>query len=311
MSIRLQLRAVDRSSQPAEQLRRFVERLAFQANRAAKASTPDAVHDLRVSIRRLEQALIAFKVYLPGKPVKRIRKELKSVLSAAGALRDCHVAAKILLKTKQPGAAALHRAVQVRRNDAEKTLLLRLKRLSLRTRASRWCDDLQLSSPPAAFRSEMLPALAISTLPRLTQRFFHKGADAAAHRSGERLHDFRILAKKFRYTLELFVPVYGPIAEAWIGEIRSVQSLLGAINDYRTVLSTAHEIGCDAQLQESLKRAERRRIRQFRELWNERFSRYMAARWIRALRTAAEDQVARKPIGRSTATVSKAAAAHA
>ena len=308
----VQTSGLDTLPLPGEQISRLIDRLAFQANRTAKSPTSDPVHDLRVAIRRLEQGLVTFKVHLPRKQVKRIRKQLKAVLSSAGALRDYDVAARILSKTGQPGAADLHREVKVRRKDAEKSLLVKLKRLSLRTRASKWRDDLKLNAPQADFHAGMLETMARSTMPRLAQNLFAAGEAAAAHGSVEKLHDFRILVKKFRYALELFVPIYGPVAEEWMREIRSVQSILGTINDYHTVLSIAGDVGGSTKLQAALKKSERRKIRQFREIWNDRFSRGTAASWIRTLRGGGENRrVVRKPTTRSTAVGQELAAARA
>jgi hypothetical protein len=152
--------------------------------------------------------------------------------------------------------------------------------------------------------------MARSTLPQHCQRFFQAGETAVSHSSGKKLHSFRIQAKKFRYTLELFVPVYGPVAEAWIREVRSVQTVLGAMNDYRTVHSMAADAGCRKKLLASLKDAELRKIRQFRAIWAERFSRDAAAHWIQTLRTHGEERsITRKPITSSTASTQRAAAA--
>jgi CHAD domain-containing protein len=303
--------SLDKLSQPVEQISRLIDRLAFQANRTAKSPTSDAVHDLRVSIRRLEQALVTFKVNLPRKQVKRIRKQLKAVLSCAGALRDYDVAARILSKIGQPGAVALHREVRARRKDAEKALLVRLRRLSLRTRVSKWRDDLKLNAPQAVFHAKMLGTTARGTMPGLAQRFFDAGEAAATHGSAERLHDFRILVKKLRYSLELFASVYGSVAEEWMREIRSAQSILGAINDYHSVLSIAGDVGCENKLQAALKKSERRKIRQFRAVWSERFSGAASARWVRALHSGEDRPIVRKPITGNAAVAQEVIAARA
>lgn len=254
---------------------------------------------------------MTFKAYVPRKSVKRIRKQLKAVLSCAGALRDYDIAGKILARTRQPGAASLHRRIHARRKDAEKALLPRLKHLSLRTRASQWGNDLKLNAPQADFHADTLRTLARETLPRLAQRFFQAGDTASAHSSGEKLHDFRIRAKKFRYSLELFVPVYGAVAEEWTREIKSVQAILGAMNDYRTVLAIATDAGCSNKLKSSLKKSERRKIRQFRTLWEERFS-GSAAAFLHALRLHGEEvRVPRKPITAAAPETPRSAAAGA
>jgi CHAD domain-containing protein len=294
---------------PGEQIRRLIERLAFQANRTAKSPHPDAVHDLRVAIRRCEQALVTFKAHVPRKSLKRIRKQLKSVLSCAGRLRDYDIAGKILAKSKQPGAAALHRRIRLQRKDAQKTLLIGLRRLSLRTRVSRWCDDLKVNDSPVEFHMGTLRDIARGVLPRLAERFFRAGGTASAHSSGEKLHEFRIRAKKFRYALELFEPVYGAAVEEWTREIKSVQTILGSMNDYRTVLSMAVAARCSKKLKASLKRSERRKVRQFCELWEQRFSGAATADWLRALQLGVEDPIARKPITAAPLVARRAAAA--
>lgn len=281
-------------------MRRRIERLAFQGNRTSKSPNPDAVHDLRVAIRRADQALVTFKHYLPRKVAKRIRKQLKAVLSSAGTLRDLDIAIEILSKNGQPGAAQLRRAIRARRKTAERALLATLKRLSLRTRVSRWCVDLRLETQRADIETE-LRTLAANTLPRLAQRFFDTGHAASSQHSGDKLHEFRIRAKKFRYTLELFLPLYGPKAEEWTREIKSVQTILGAMNDYRSVLAMATEFGCGRKLKASLKRSERRKIRQFRKEWTEHFSNTAAQEWMRMLRASrGEHRIARKPMAAAT-----------
>ncbi len=304
-------RTLETTPSAYEQVRRLIERLAFEANRTAKSFEPESVHDLRVATRRVEQAFITFKVHFPRKPVKRLRKQLKAVLCSAGALRDHDIAAKILSKTRQPGATQLLRRVSADRKDAEKALLLILKRLSLRTRISKWCDDLGLNAPGRDFDRETVERIAVRTMPELGRRFFRAGEAAVTHSSGEKLHDFRILTKKFRYTLELFVPIYGPNAEEWTRDLRSVQSVLGDINDYRTVLSMATELGCGKKLKSALQRSERRKIRKFRDTWAERFSGPAIGQWMSELRNPADSRsIPHKAVNSSTAIAAHAAAAH-
>ncbi len=141
-----------------------------------------------------------------------------------------------------------------------------------------------------------MDGLGKNVLPKLAARFFEAGDSAASHKSSEKLHEFRIRAKKFRYTLELFVPVYGPPAEEWIGQIKSVQTILGAVNDYRNLQTLAAEFEAGKKLTAALNRSERRKIREFRETWKDQFA-GNSAQWVRALRAPREElRVARKPI---------------
>jgi len=295
--IREQPQGFERELAPTEQLRRLIERLAFQANRVAKSPGVDAVHDLRVAIRRLDQAITVHKVHLPRKPAKRVRKQLKTLLSAAGAVRNYDIASKISEKFSESGARVLNRYARELRKSNEKSLLFILKNLSLRTRLSKWCDNLGLNTPAGDFHVDTVGALATGSLPGLARRFFDAGEKAAGHTSAEELHDFRIRAKRFRYTLELFLPVYGPVAEGLVRDVSAVQSILGTINDYRTVRAMASEAGCGRKFVGFLKKAEHRKIRCFREIWTDRFSGPKAARWTRSLRAGGGGQfIPRKPI---------------
>lgn len=302
LPVNAQLGAPVYTEAPAEQVQRLIERLAFQANHAAKSRGPEAVHDLRVAIRRLDQALRVFGDDLPRKIVKKIRKQLKAVLGAAGTLRNWDIAAKILAKSRQSSAAALLATVHGSRKEAERTLLALLRSLSLRTRVSKWRDDLELDALRAETSPQALPDLAAATLPRLAERFFELGQAAARQGSGEELHDFRIFAKKFRYTLELFVPVYGAAAEAWLREIKSVQSVLGDMNDYRTVLAMAQDANRGQKLQAALKRGERRKAARFRSMWHERFPRSLEEHWTAAFAAPPSFRSARKPMGSTTSS---------
>jgi CHAD domain-containing protein len=72
-------------------------------------------------------------------------------------------------------------------------------------------------------------------LPELARRFFVRGRKVAREKaSPEDLHRLRLSAKQFRYTLELFRPVYGPGLERRLENLRTVQQKLGDANDCAT-----------------------------------------------------------------------------
>jgi CHAD domain-containing protein len=74
----------------------LLRRFALQVNRAAKSCDADAVHDLRVSIRRLSRCLRVFSQFYPEGSWKKIRRSLKSLMEAAGAVRDMDIAMELL-----------------------------------------------------------------------------------------------------------------------------------------------------------------------------------------------------------------------
>ena len=69
-------------------------------------------------------------------------------------------------------------------------------------------------------------------LPPMAREFFVLGRTAAKVGSTPaQLHAFRLSAKRFRYTLELFEPMYGPMLAQRLEQVRKIQSLLGSRQD--------------------------------------------------------------------------------
>lgn len=69
-------------------------------------------------------------------------------------------------------------------------------------------------------------------LPGLAEAYFAEGRELAAGQpAAPELHAFRMKTKRFRYTLEMFRPVYGESLEDYLGALRKVQTSLGDIND--------------------------------------------------------------------------------
>src|SRR4051812_4885734 len=62
----------------------LLRRLAFQVSRAAKSTDHEAVHDLRVAVRRLNRCLRAFSQFYPGQSWKKVRHRLRDLMDAAG-----------------------------------------------------------------------------------------------------------------------------------------------------------------------------------------------------------------------------------
>lgn len=73
---------------------------------------------------------------------------------------------------------------------------------------------------------------AVVHLPGLARRYFRNGRALFRRPPSPRdLHQFRLQTKRFRYTLELFQPCYGPGLDQRLEKLREVQNRLGEIND--------------------------------------------------------------------------------
>ena len=74
----------------------LLDTVVFAMHDAVRLREEEAVHKMRVSIRRLQQAIRLFRQFLPRRGVKTVRKELRKAIQAAGALRNYDIARDLL-----------------------------------------------------------------------------------------------------------------------------------------------------------------------------------------------------------------------
>ena len=122
----------------------LLRRLAFQANRAAKVNDADAIHDLRVAIRRLSRALRVFSQFFPRRARKHVRRELAELLAAAGEVRDRDIAMDLLGKAGVSKKSAIVARLQTERRKAGKDLLSEIHRWNGRDFSAKWRAALEL-----------------------------------------------------------------------------------------------------------------------------------------------------------------------
>jgi CHAD domain-containing protein len=98
-------------------------------------------------------------------------------------------------------------------------------------------------------------ANASARLPELARGFLAAGNELmTAKLSFKSLHRFRLLTKRFRYTLEMFRPCYGAGLDQRIESLRQLQQYLGDVNDCATTQDLLASSG-------KLPRAERERLK--------------------------------------------------
>ncbi len=115
---------------------------------------------------------------------------------------------------------------------------------------------------------------AKSTLEPMLQEFLGRGKRALGPKASiEKVHRLRIEAKKVRYTLELFAPVYGASFDGWMERIKALQSVLGVISDCDMVRAMIERQGGDRRIESALRRKIRGKLGEFRQLWADSFAR--------------------------------------
>jgi len=108
-------------------------------------------------------------------------------------------------------------------------------------------------------------ANARTVLPALAEKYFDAGRKAADRkRSPRSLHRFRLETKRFRYSLELFRPLYGPSLDRHIKALHGIQDALGKVSDCQTVLEM---LKGDAVMERQLERGLKKASKEFRSAW--------------------------------------------
>jgi CHAD domain-containing protein len=253
-----------------------LRRLAYAAGLAAKAADTEAVHDLRVAIRRLAQCLRAFAPFFPHRATRKIRRALKAMLALASAVRDRDIAVNLAARAKIAPGTELRTRLAEERGVAQKALVTDLKQwtrtnLSRKWRSSLMEDELSRDSSPSAASS------ARQSLPDLVVSYYQAGRTLlAADANPETLHEFRLLTKKVRYTLELYRSCYGPGLERILTSLARMQDHLGAISDCETTARTCGAAVAEdspdlERLRTYLSRRAAREEAAFRRYWREEF----------------------------------------
>jgi CHAD domain-containing protein len=282
----------------SESVTKLLERLAYQVHHTVHTADVEAVHDLRVSIRRFAQSLYLFKAAFTAKEVRKIRGRLKELMDLTNGPRDCDVALALLQKRKLPGTPALEQAIRARRKESVRLLVPALRRWSARDSSSKW----RAALTPNGGSHDPLEETIRDRVPRLLKRLLKAGNRAE---SADDLHQFRIDGKKFRYSLELLQPVHNGRMKGALELVTTVQSLLGRVNDCRAVRKLVQELGGDAEIERWLKRRQRRKIREFRDQWPE------IEQSLRESLVLMRAPAIRKPVRRAAAPAAAQIALHA
>jgi CHAD domain-containing protein len=79
---------------------------------------------------------------------------------------------------------------------------------------------------------------AARILPGMVEEIFRDGRKVARSNAPKKpLHQFRLAVKRFRYTVELFRPCYGPALKRRLEALKAMQDYLGDVSDSEATLA--------------------------------------------------------------------------
>lgn len=119
---------------------------------------------------------------------------------------------------------------------------------------------------------------ASGKLPPLAAAYFRAGRKLLdGQPSARALHQFRLETKRFRYTLELFRPCYGPGLDRRLALLRGIQNFLGEINDCAQTLEMLGDE--QRKIAAFLERRMAQKAGQLRRYWRQTFDPPGRERW--------------------------------
>lgn len=207
----------------------------------ARAGDADAVHRVRVAIRRLRSTLRTFRPLLDRERSEPLREELRRLGGVLGALRDVQVVRDT--RAALPGqdgrvAERLDRLLSQRGRTAHAAVTGAL--------AGPWWDRLRAgleqlrSRPPLSARADRPASEELTRLVRRADRRVRRRYRAAqvaiSPAERDRLHhEVRKAAKRARYAAEAVAPAVGEPARRYAAGMERVQEALGDERDAVTL----------------------------------------------------------------------------
>ena len=201
----------------------------------------EAVHRMRVASRRLRATLPLFGQQLAGKRHLVWIKTMRGITRALGAARDSDVQIEHVTQFLEP--------LQPPNRSGVRRLLLRLRqqRLALQPQVMKELNKFEKSGVVAEIAQKLAPfdiyrdrldvddpgllKLADQAIRARLDDFLDFDAIVDQPERIEELHAMRISAKRLRYTLETFAPLFEDGLKNYLKAMRSAQDMLGAIHD--------------------------------------------------------------------------------
>jgi CHAD domain-containing protein len=226
-----------------------------KANDRFAAGEPDALHDVRVAVRRLRTWVRAYRPVLDDTVGKKSRRALKRLAEDTAVARDAEVALEMLGELPAPpprtrsGHADLQRRLEREaarsRGETDDALEESIPRVveRLTRELSHFSVDVPVDGEPrtetmAEFTADVVERHG-ERLARALEELDERPEDADGELlDPDAMHAARIAAKRLRYIVERLSPQSAASA-ALVGRLTSLQDTLGEFRDARLLAERA------------------------------------------------------------------------
>jgi inorganic triphosphatase YgiF len=224
-------------------IRGCMDHLAANEECLLATGAAEAVHQIRVALRRLRSAMSLFGTLIAGPDTEALKDELRWLLKQLGPARDTDVFLSEIIDpvlavfSREPALAALHRAFAEEKAEHYRSAFAALNSprfTSLLLGLGQWVEGgawLTADGDHTDALARPIETLANELLER-RDRKLNKAGRKLGKLSPEQRHVVRILGKKLRYALEFFAPLYSDKrSRRALEALAELQERLGVLND--------------------------------------------------------------------------------
>lgn len=198
------------------------------------------VHRMRVASRRLRNALGVFNGFFPGNYADKWRSEMKGITKALGNARDLDIQIQLIEEKNQemlnqklrPGYERLLLRLKQNRTKAQEKVINSIHYLQENQTLKEIIDMLKEGSfeEKPAYTPTLYP-IAQNAINHTLDTFLIYEEFIQSSNNSEKLHAMRIAGKHFRYTMEIFNPLYQEGLTPFVEIMKEIQDQLGEIHD--------------------------------------------------------------------------------
>jgi len=244
-----------------------MERVLKELDEVRSAPDPDAVHDLRVALRRCRSLAAVMEEVDPDPAWPEMRKVGRKLFRQLGELRDTQVLEEWAGKLGSENDAVRERLLtHLGKNETEERDAA--LRAAGKFDAKAWKSYERVLGHRVRVVAPNSPAAKSLALERmLAAKELH--LRALRTEKPEPWHELRIGVKRFRYTVESLLP---ELYESWGENLKRVQDLLGEVHDLDVLAETIARVAGDepeevrARWKERIAAERRLRLDEYRQL---------------------------------------------
>jgi CHAD domain-containing protein len=225
-----------------------------------RIDAPDAVHKMRVAVRRLRSALATYRRLLDRSVTDPLRDELRWLGHVLGPVRDSevtreHLREEVAAQPRSvvigPIARRVDTTLRAEHREAHRRALTELRS----DRYLRLLDAVDAVAAGSALKGKRADRSGQKQLPREVRRSFARFAGyvdqaeaaASAEETDRLLHEVRKAAKRVRYAAESVRPVVGSDAADLAKAMEELQDTLGEHQDSVVVRELLRRLGAEAE----------------------------------------------------------------